>query len=448
MASYTPCGAVIDGYKAGHYVYKINDNQLMLSKDNSIPDWMLNSGKADVEILDRTNIRSIQKSGEQMHGPDVAQAVWNGLIFGAVATYLTAEATKGTIYTYTILLESGRKLLVSVNDRAYQNIQKILFEISDKIESDKLTIHIDRNDIEPTIKKIEGYIQRKNWVSAKEYSKAAADIFPNDSRLWVFLLLADCNCQSIYQLYSSSTPLRSNSYFNKAVIKADKNTEQVLRRAREYQDKGNTIEETKAEIAETKEKIKELESDINICNIDIKNKKTHNDAKSLFHSAQKEKGFKIIITGLVILVIGLLISARPNPSSAMFTMIGIISLISGGAIALKGYTVYKSNLTTEDMVSGLENKKVSLIQRLDYLKRDLDQKEKQIVSMQNERDTIVREMTHRNIHLSNDSSQKILTSVSYNSNDSNNPTVSKNSNVSNDYEYVKELLDDEFNDGY
>ena len=98
-------------------------------------------------------------------------------------------------------------------------------------------ININPNNIEPTITRIEIFLEDSNWENARAYANAALDYFPTDYRLYKYLLLTDKKCKSVSALKNCSTSFAANSNYKKLERYADESTKKEFKEVLEYIDK-------------------------------------------------------------------------------------------------------------------------------------------------------------------------------------------------------------------
>ena len=98
-------------------------------------------------------------------------------------------------------------------------------------------ININPDNIEPTITRIEIFLEDGEWGKVKSYANAALDYFPTDYRLYKYLLLADMQCKSISALKNSATSFASNNNYKKLDRYADESLKKELKDILEYIEK-------------------------------------------------------------------------------------------------------------------------------------------------------------------------------------------------------------------
>ena len=98
-------------------------------------------------------------------------------------------------------------------------------------------ININPDNIEPTITRIDIFLEDGEWGKVKSYANAALDYFPTDYRLYKYLLLADMQCKSISALKNSTTSFASNSNYKKLDRYADESLKKELKDILEYIEK-------------------------------------------------------------------------------------------------------------------------------------------------------------------------------------------------------------------
>ena len=99
------------------------------------------------------------------------------------------------------------------------------------------TININPDNIEPTITRINNFLEDGEWDKVYAYSNAALDYFPTDYRLYQFLLLADMRCKSMNALKDVSVSFASNSNYKKLDRYADESLKKELKDILEHIEK-------------------------------------------------------------------------------------------------------------------------------------------------------------------------------------------------------------------
>ena len=82
-------------------------------------------------------------------------------------------------------------------------------------------VNINPNNVEPTVTRIELFLEEKDWDRAKAYAETALDYFPTDYRLYLFLLCVDMKVASFDELANSTVSIDENSNYKKAMRFAD-----------------------------------------------------------------------------------------------------------------------------------------------------------------------------------------------------------------------------------
>ena len=90
-------------------------------------------------------------------------------------------------------------------------------------------ININPDNIEPTITRIELFLEDKDWDKAKAYAEAALDYFPTDYRLYLALLCIDEKVSVSRELENCTTSLEDNPNYRKALKFADGETTVFLK---------------------------------------------------------------------------------------------------------------------------------------------------------------------------------------------------------------------------
>lgn len=83
------------------------------------------------------------------------------------------------------------------------------------------SVNINPNNVEPTITRIELFLEDGEWDSAKLYANAALDYFPTDYRLYLYLLLGELKASSIENLKTCDVPFTEYGSYKKLKRFAD-----------------------------------------------------------------------------------------------------------------------------------------------------------------------------------------------------------------------------------
>lgn len=78
-------------------------------------------------------------------------------------------------------------------------------------------ININPSNLEPTITRVELFLEDKEWEKVKDYCNAALDYFPTDYRLYLFLLFADLKVSDLEELAKRATSFSDNSNYKKVI---------------------------------------------------------------------------------------------------------------------------------------------------------------------------------------------------------------------------------------
>lgn len=83
------------------------------------------------------------------------------------------------------------------------------------------SININPNNVEPTITRIEMFMEDGEWDTAKAYVNAALDYFPTDSRLYLLSLCIDMKSETVDGLSNCKQSFRDNSNYKRFTRFAD-----------------------------------------------------------------------------------------------------------------------------------------------------------------------------------------------------------------------------------
>ena len=78
-----------------------------------------------------------------------------------------------------------------------------------------MAININPNNVEPTVTRIQMFLEDGEWDTAVEYCNYALDYFPTDSRLYLYLLFAENKVSSIDQLEQQHITFYESKYYTK-----------------------------------------------------------------------------------------------------------------------------------------------------------------------------------------------------------------------------------------
>lgn len=143
------------------------------------------------------------------------------------------------------LYSAAQKLTVQICEELYKLIEKPTqkqaapsmvtkaVEQPDQVVTEPVTSHININaqNVEPTITRIQLFLEDEEWDKAKAYIEAALDYFPTDYRLYILMLCLDMKVSSLEELKSCSTSFRDNKNYKKALRFADEDMKNDLERA-------------------------------------------------------------------------------------------------------------------------------------------------------------------------------------------------------------------------
>ena len=264
----------------GYLIINENDKTFAVSTDSYYECFNFQAASYDnidsIAINDGVQKRSIKmKDGDS----GAAGAVFGALLFGPVGAlagglatredaqygeYLAAENIGFTImYTNTShidinvlnlcfnrqridyhtnreLYEKAKQLTIQIYEELYKHIcpeektesyikgsthadaeNSRMLEATNEIDLPSGNININPNNVEPTITRIELFLEDKEWDTAKAYAETALDFFPTDYRLYLFLLFADLQVSDYDELSKCTKSITENRYYKKVIRFAD-----------------------------------------------------------------------------------------------------------------------------------------------------------------------------------------------------------------------------------
>lgn len=236
MASYFHKGTVIEGAYNGLYVYGIKNNQLQIFPASSVNSWKVDSGQMNPRaVIDKDTVSSLELLQEREKGVDAADVGGATLLLGPIMGAAMYADGKKKLYYVNVNYKNGLRSLIKIESELFDIVQRIAFELSSiqsssmsvsgtansNIQTNKRDININPDNIEPTITRIEIFIEDKEWDKATAYAEAALDFFPTDYRLYKYLLLSDLKCQSVSELKRCKSSFASNDHYKKLIRYAD-----------------------------------------------------------------------------------------------------------------------------------------------------------------------------------------------------------------------------------
>ena len=137
-------------------------------------------------------------------------------------------------------------------------------------------ININPSNIEPTITRIELFLEDGEWDNVIQYSNAALDYFPTDYRLYLYLLLGELKATSVDELEKCDTPFTDSSSYKKLKRFADPDLirklesysadaagkREEVQRAQQEAEKQKEAEEQQRKAQQEEQKAKALEAAI------------------------------------------------------------------------------------------------------------------------------------------------------------------------------------------
>lgn len=258
MASFFNHGTVIEGAYKGNYVFGLYENQLHLFDTSSVNSWKYNSGQIKPNaVIDSSTVKSVELLQEKEKGVDAADVGGAALLLGPIMGAAMYADGKKKLFYVNVQFNNGSQSLLKIESELYDIVQRISFELPKKsftVENVSKTdiiekkaketsavkqpeqpvqsnININPNNIEPTITRIELFLEDKEWNKAKAYAEAGLDYFPTDYRLYLYLLFADLKISDFDELGKCSTSFSDNPNYKKVIRFAN---EEVVKKLEEY----------------------------------------------------------------------------------------------------------------------------------------------------------------------------------------------------------------------
>lgn len=131
MSKHYPCGAVIAGEFEGSYIYRYNEDRLVISPNKTV---VVSFGQVAAYIqqdIDKKTVKKIEVTGSEPKKADFANAGAMALLLSPVVGYAVHENSRGLLYTCSVTFRNGKKSLIKIDDSIYTFIQKLMFEISE-----------------------------------------------------------------------------------------------------------------------------------------------------------------------------------------------------------------------------------------------------------------------------------------------------------------------------
>lgn len=98
--------------------------------------------------------------------------------------------------------------------------------MSAKIDSNN--IHINPDNVEPTITRIQLFLEDKEWEDAIAYCNVAMDYFPTEGRLYLLRMLSEEKISKIDEVIDNHIKIYDNSNYNKVLRFSDENTKKQV----------------------------------------------------------------------------------------------------------------------------------------------------------------------------------------------------------------------------
>lgn len=222
-----PVGRVISGKYKGEFVY-YDDDFLTISRLPEITKW--NKNMANPKYINKNTVSYIEEQGSVEKSADLADVLTTGVMWGHTAAMAQAQTQKDSIHTVYIKYKDNTYSVLSVENLGMQSLQviKALLLANKQVEKDKspemdnnvnhlksirqeaqekpessYNINVNPNNIEPTISRIEMFIEDGEWEKANRYCETALDYFPRDYRLYLYSLYSEYHADSVDKLLDS-----------------------------------------------------------------------------------------------------------------------------------------------------------------------------------------------------------------------------------------------------
>lgn len=246
MGSTFSYGEVLEGAYKGCYVHCTGSNQLSLYSEFEVKDRHLRSGKTKAKaVIDKTTVTSIELQQEREKGSSAADVGGAALLLGPIAGAAMYADGKQKLYYVRVNYKNGVNSLLKLKQELYDVILRIKYE-TDGTSSPSggsggneqtAVINVNPDNIEPTLTRIELFIEDADWWQARQYCNAALDYFPTDYRLYKYLLLIDNKCKTIAGLKKCEFSFASNPNYKKLERYADDDLKKELKGILEYVEK-------------------------------------------------------------------------------------------------------------------------------------------------------------------------------------------------------------------
>ncbi len=174
--------------------------------------------------------------------PEITEA--SESIFRQVIGRVKSEKGKKQLYDVKVVFRDGKTSVLQIEQSVLDVVQNIAYEILEAsfavdkspeetaIKGEKTgtpasnarntgiqnsAIRVNPDNIEPTITRIELFLEDGDWEKVRAYCETALDYFPTDYRLYLYLLFADCEVTDLDSLAESGISFRDNTYYKKAI---------------------------------------------------------------------------------------------------------------------------------------------------------------------------------------------------------------------------------------
>ena len=246
----TPIGIIISGSYAGENIYALTDRDLAITKQvlpykGDAEQTLINNPSLISAHINSEDVKSLEIILTEDSKMDIGKVHDVNFWLGGKAAYFFNEMNKEKLYSMEIVFNNGEMSLAKFHDNVFNNalekIQGIQFEVKSKNPSvNKVSveapyvpsnININPENVEPTITRIELFLQDGDWAKVTAYCEAALDYFPTDYRLYKYLLLSDMKCQSTSSLRNCKSSFASNKHYKKLLQFADEPLKEELNQA-------------------------------------------------------------------------------------------------------------------------------------------------------------------------------------------------------------------------
>lgn len=203
-------GAVVGGaFEKSPVFAEPGESKIVVIDPEKVNDFQNDSRYISI---DENDVLSMELLSQGKKDPSLFLDVAATAFFGMFAGALTHMAQQGdTIYRIQLGLTNNRNMVVDCNRDGYDVIQRMYINslnVSNKNETiPESAIHINPNTVEPTVQRIELFLENNEWTKVQQYAEAALDYFPDDYRLYQYLVFANNKVKNYEELKKNTDSL-------------------------------------------------------------------------------------------------------------------------------------------------------------------------------------------------------------------------------------------------